>query len=1107
MSKIINNNIITVGKNDSTADFNTANFANDSACFNAVFAYAKKNSTTNIEFKRNTYTATSRTFADGLDNVKINGNGSIIQIQYDAATAGSTTGVFTFYTDAGVVGIKNIEIKNFLFDHNLNRTCGIVIRSNSNTAVTSSNFRITNCEFYNHKGYSDGTTAPILFLGTRAGILGDLDNILLEDIVIKDNFIDSTSVNAIPISVNFLGDNINNVNINRVYFKNLFGHSISAGCQSPRTRKNWKISINTFETKKRQPGYPSSLADFFDASRQGFIDIKFIDSTYNDNSLYGIYTDNFNIAVYNTPSVSITNNTFIKCRACFAPGYSQPVGFENQAFTFNHNRFLQCVSIFDQDGQIGGTFSYNIFYETEISRIFGGYGVQRGTKITDNIFYNGGKIGLWKGKITVTTGSVSITGVGTEFTRLAVGNVIKTSNNTLFTIASIVSDTSLTVTVAPTVTETTVNFVRNSDPYWEDSIILVQTGGVDISGNTFLDTLPATDSKVRYIFSELFTVGDNLYHNKYANNKIMGFPNLIATFALCSGLKHEILMNTGVKENDIQYYSNSNALITPIPVTGVDIVQSNWKPNGTVVTNFPVIIVNDTTKLLKAGDTITGDIANTSTGYFQASQGTTAQRPATPLNGMRRYNTTTTRDELYANGAWQNHARLAGDTFTGAITATNLTGSNTGDQTITLTGDVTGTGTGAFVTAIGALKVLGSMIADATINLTTKVIGILPIANGGTGSASQNFVDLTTAQTAAGIKTFSSGIITGNNGIQIGGINNISITDQGTHRRIQSFAGSVLAINPLGNAVAINSSAVPTGSSLYIGGGDVTQSNGSRYLVEMKVPASITAILAATGTLAIGATYYYVVTSSDGSGETIKSVEVSATPTSGNQTINISWAASIGARTYRVYRTTVSGSYTSPALIKIVSSNSYSDTGADSLTSGTPPTQTGAYVTASSSNGNSWFLGGNLGIGINPATALLDIRSDLTTKLTFKIQSLASQTADLINVLDSAGTGKLFAITNTGKIIKGIVARTATVAGAITATDEKVVVNSATATTQTLDSTSTFGFEELYIKNIGAGIVTIATTSAQTIDAGTTVTLSQYQSIALTRYLTNWIVI
>lgn len=59
----------------------------------------------------------------------------------------------------------------------------------------------------------------------------------------------------------------------------------------------------------------------------------------------------------------------------------------------------------------------------------------------------------------------------------------------------------------------------------------------------------------------------------------------------------------------------------------------------------------------------------------------------------------------------------------------------TSNQSITLSGDVSGSGTTAITTTIGALKVLGSMIANATIDLTTKVTGILPVANGGTASS------------------------------------------------------------------------------------------------------------------------------------------------------------------------------------------------------------------------------------------------------------------------------------------------------------------------------------------------------------------------------------
>ena len=54
-----------------------------------------------------------------------------------------------------------------------------------------------------------------------------------------------------------------------------------------------------------------------------------------------------------------------------------------------------------------------------------------------------------------------------------------------------------------------------------------------------------------------------------------------------------------------------------------------------------------------------------------------------------------------------------------------------------------------------------------TVSLTTNVTGILPIANGGTGSATQNFVDLTTTQTSiGGTKTFTVDMVV--NGVTIG---------------------------------------------------------------------------------------------------------------------------------------------------------------------------------------------------------------------------------------------------------------------------------------------------------------------------------------------------
>jgi len=96
-------------------------------------------------------------------------------------------------------------------------------------------------------------------------------------------------------------------------------------------------------------------------------------------------------------------------------------------------------------------------------------------------------------------------------------------------------------------------------------------------------------------------------------------------------------------------------------------------------------------------------------------------------------------------------------TLTNLTVTNSIVGSITGNAaTVTtnanLTGDVTSLGN---ATTIGAGKVTNNMLAGL-IDLTSKVTGILPIANGGTGSSTQNFVDLTTAQSIAGEKTFTT---------------------------------------------------------------------------------------------------------------------------------------------------------------------------------------------------------------------------------------------------------------------------------------------------------------------------------------------------------------
>lgn len=115
----------------------------------------------------------------------------------------------------------------------------------------------------------------------------------------------------------------------------------------------------------------------------------------------------------------------------------------------------------------------------------------------------------------------------------------------------------------------------------------------------------------------------------------------------------------------------------------------------------------------------------------------------------------------------------------------------------------------------GPLKASLGVVSSSAINLGTEVTGTLPIANGGTGSATQNFVDLTTNQTVAGEKTFSNTLksdsiqTTGSSGVVIKNSSGTTVADFGPANTTN--ASIVGGLNVGGNIVATGT---VTGSNL-----------------------------------------------------------------------------------------------------------------------------------------------------------------------------------------------------------------------------------------------------------------------------------------------------
>lgn len=163
---------------------------------------------------------------------------------------------------------------------------------------------------------------------------------------------------------------------------------------------------------------------------------------------------------------------------------------------------------------------------------------------------------------------------------------------------------------------------------------------------------------------------------------------------------------------------------------------------------------------------------NVKIGTIPTSKGGTGNT-ATPSNGQL----------LVGNGSGFTLATVTGTA--NQVNVTNGSGSITlsTPQNIATNSNVqfanlTATGTTTLATSLtGPLKGTSGVVSASAINLTSEVTGVLPVANGGTGSGTQNFVDLTNTQTAAGVKTFSSGIKT--DSIQTTGSSGVELKNSG----------------------------------------------------------------------------------------------------------------------------------------------------------------------------------------------------------------------------------------------------------------------------------------------------------------------------------------
>lgn len=335
-----------------------------------------------------------------------------------------------------------------------------------------------------------------------------------------------------------------------------------------------------------------------------------------------------------------------------------------------------------------------------------------------------------------------------------------------------------------------------------------------------------------------------------ANNRLLGRVN-------SAGAVEEISLGTGLSFTG----TTLNATGGTVTSVNADGSTTGMTFSGGPVTGSGTLTLGGTLAVSNGGTGATSAAAAlTSLGAYPASNpsgytsntGTVTSTSVTTANGVSGTvsNATTTPAITITLGAITPTSVAA----SGTVTGSNLSGSNTGDQTITLTGDVTGSGTGSFAATIANNAVTFAKVQQIA---TDKILGR---DSSGTGVVEELAVSGGVEFTGSG--GIQTSAFTGDVTKAAGGTSQTIASSAVTYAKIQDISAASRLLGRGAGAGAGVTQEISLGTGLSMSGttlsasaaGTVTSvdaSGGSTGMSFSGGPVTTTGTLTLDGTLAV----------------------------------------------------------------------------------------------------------------------------------------------------------------------------------------------------------------------------------------------------------------